>query len=146
MSEELCVCRRSKLPKHCPFCGLRNFYSLRNLSFTMPRGDGSSVVVKTFRCRGCGEEFNEFAFDNCKAPKKPLSIAAQRAMDGVSELSYDERKRLSLEALAKHGRNAPGIVREAIKNKPFEIGDDRELLQQAMKENLEEIKDDTKTP
>ena len=63
-----CSCGRLRIREHCPNCGSCNVlgYATR---VTVNRGHGIKAHLKSYRCRRCGEIFNEDDWQlNCHAP------------------------------------------------------------------------------
>jgi predicted Zn-ribbon and HTH transcriptional regulator len=100
-----CVCGRDVKPQHCHNCGRLDVYATRRLDRLIVV-DGQKYVALGFRCRKCGFEFDESI--KCDAPKRGLSLAAQRAGDAAANvltgLPHDERMAKLTEMFGKRDK------------------------------------------
>lgn len=139
-----CECGREVAPRHCPNCGRKDVYAIR-------RGDklvlieGTKYIVRGFRCRNCGTEFDEGT--KCEAPRRGLSIAAQRVGDKAAsvlvEMSEDDRKNMLTKLFGGSKDNVRRKIAESHQTKPFEIGDDRGVIEETLSKSgitIEEAK------
>jgi transposase-like protein len=77
-----CDCGRERMPVHCRQCGSRTIYSkdANSAKIQLPDADGD-IIAQGFRCRKCGEDFNEAS--PCKAPVQEIEekVAALQEID-----------------------------------------------------------------
>jgi hypothetical protein len=101
---ELCDCGRAMLPVHCPSCGQRSSYALKNKIVIPNPSTGLNEEVTVYRCRQCNRNYNDHdRLYYCKAPvlikrnkqeeKEVLSEQyKQRALSGESFDYVDKLK------------------------------------------------------
>jgi hypothetical protein len=101
-----CVCGRTLTPKHCINCGRKDVYACKRMD-RLVVVDNTKYIARGFRCRKCGAEFDESSL--CDAPRKGLSITAQRVEGQVTQsltgLPEAERKRKIAELLGFRGKD-----------------------------------------
>jgi hypothetical protein len=84
--EEACICKRSALRTHCPYCGRANFYALKKKIERPHPQSGNITQVTLYRCRGCNKQFDDLQWRfNCEAPA-PLRVQYETAL----KLEQDE--------------------------------------------------------
>lgn len=142
--EEKCVCGRPLAAIHCPTCGAQTKYPLPSISFDVPiLNSDKKRHVMVYRCRGCGIEYNDIEREKCEAPMTPQEYKRQREASRMGDeilnayrnaKTTDERQKV-LKGLFPTG-----------KKKPFEIGDDRKMLEQAMRENAGQSEPEKEEP
>lgn len=143
--QEVCACGRPffKNKPHCPGCGRSACYAKPSKAFNVDTQNKGPVRVMVYQCRGCGIEFNSLEMVNCEAPPLGMSMKqrrqADKIMDGVAEMSLDDRKKLAYDMLRKYqGTTTPTPSDSNSKvtvTKPFEIGDDRQMIEQAISDS-----------
>lgn len=93
-----CPCGRSMMPVHCPSCGSGSTYCLTGKPSQVVDQDGTTVEVKTYRCRKCGAAFNDQNRANCTAPPpKARAVKAARMMRQVVDQAMADRVRKGLQ-------------------------------------------------
>lgn len=146
--EEVCGCGRKKNEVHCTECGSTNVISAAREAKQVRVGD-IPLTARGWKCRRCSMKFTDADRLRCSANPVQMSVKVQRTLDAVQELPYDERVRLAMDALSSKGTNPIQEVERLAKErvrKPsriFEIGDDRGMIEQAIRDSgvtIEEVK------
>ncbi len=96
-----CQCGRETKPVHCVSCGRLDVYAIQRASKVIEL-DGQKFLVKGFRCRKCGLEFDETS--PCEAPPRRSMKevrAALKVSEEIAALPFDEKRKLAFAAIAK---------------------------------------------
>src|SRR5215469_10443091 len=65
---QTCLCGRNASRAHCPACGSLDLYAYVHLG-TVIRAGGKPEQIQVYRCRSCGERFNDDDWQlHCDAP------------------------------------------------------------------------------
>lgn len=66
--DSLCVCGRPMGHPHCPYCGSSQVLCSARKRDWITRPDGNEVELRVYRCRVCGNAFNDDHRSMCGAP------------------------------------------------------------------------------
>lgn len=93
----LCVCGRDTRKPHCPHCGSAQVLASARKHDYVTRDNGDTVELRVFRCRVCGDVFNDDDWQlRCVAPppaygrprglQQPATQAARVVADRVGSV------------------------------------------------------------
>lgn len=137
---EVCGCGRKKNEIHCTECGSTNVISAAREAKQVRVGD-IPLTARGWKCRRCSNKFTDEDRFRCAANPVQMLVKTQRALDEIQELPYEDRVKLAMDALAKRGRNpveeVKSLASERVRKpaKPFEVGDDRDMIKDAILES-----------
>lgn len=111
-----CQCGKATERLHCPNCGKLTCYATPSKAYIIQMDAGPIRIMK-YTCRGCGISFDDLERAQCHAPKRGLSVKAQRVGDTVAVslagLPEEIRKEKINELFVK-----AGLVQETKSEKP----------------------------
>lgn len=132
-NKQLCQCGRPLGQIHCPACGSIAYYGKPSKTRIEITAEGNPVKIKTYRCRRCGEDYDDLMRAKCEAPQFEFkSMAERRIVDETMLTLGEEMKKLKkgspewLDLARKMlNRTKPGVANE-VPEAPLKIVDDKE--------------------
>jgi len=100
---KLCLCGRRADQLHCPHCGWADVRALVSKQRYAIQADGSERVINVYRCRKCGDYFDQIELEtNCRAlpprrgrkpdalrDKRPDEVLTPEALDTLQTTSVN---------------------------------------------------------